>query len=186
MDLKTKLETALDILNSGDTEFVVTSPTGYTTVVSVEPFLQTYLSATNVDIKRAPQWQLTNHLPGFRALEGGEEWHTTEGWVEADLPAGYRPLLKGEPRSPKDTEVSSEISCWSKSTAIVPVRGGAMKARTTRPLPLGIEELANAIRTAKFKAENTKAQQWAATSTLTKDAWIAAAKKAKELLTAQP
>jgi hypothetical protein len=47
------------------------------------------------DCYRVKPWSLSRHLPGFRALRDGEEYHRQD-WTEEMLPEGCRPLLKGE------------------------------------------------------------------------------------------
>jgi hypothetical protein len=47
------------------------------------------------DRARKPVWPLSRHLPGFRPLRDGEEWHRTD-WTEEMLPQGWRPLLNTE------------------------------------------------------------------------------------------
>jgi len=53
------------------------------------------------DELRIKPWTLSRHLPGFRALEPGEEWHRSD-FTEEMLPEGWRPLLMGEALVPND------------------------------------------------------------------------------------
>lgn len=48
-----------------------------------------------VEKYRIKPWTPSHHLPGFRPLEPGEEWHRSD-FTEEMLPEGWRPLLKGE------------------------------------------------------------------------------------------
>lgn len=44
---------------------------------------------------RIKPWSLSRHIPGFRELAEGEDWHRQD-FTEDMLPEGWRPLLKGE------------------------------------------------------------------------------------------
>lgn len=50
---------------------------------------------TDEQLEPAP-WSLSRHIPGFRPLRDGEEWHRTDRWREEWLSRGKRPLLYGE------------------------------------------------------------------------------------------
>jgi hypothetical protein len=86
---------------------------------------------------RVKPWSLTNHLPNFRPLVDGEEWHRTDGWKEEWLSDGWRPLLKGEIGLRSDEFLSLCLNAWTAET----VDGNnvaeaySQYQRTRRPLP---------------------------------------------------
>lgn len=59
----------------------------------IKDLLQAALAELEQEDK--PAWTLTRHLPGFRALRDGEEWHRQD-FTEDMLAGGWRPLLLGE------------------------------------------------------------------------------------------
>jgi hypothetical protein len=71
---------------------------GKTVQASVPP---DWVDIDDMDLGREPSdyrikpWSLSRHLPGFRPLRDGEEYHRQD-WTEEMLPEGWRPLLKGE------------------------------------------------------------------------------------------
>ena len=85
-------------------------------------------------------WSLSNIKTNRPlALELGEAWCSCSygGFVEADLPAGYRPMLKGELVLGGD-EVKLTTSGWVKSNNHNANNGEQTSEylyRTTRPLP---------------------------------------------------
>jgi len=93
---------------------------------------------------RIKPWTLSRHLPGFRALEPGEEWHRND-FTEEMLPEGWRPLLLGEQSahgideamwSHKPDEFTvQELSCITEE------ENYNLFWRTTRPLPPTTQEL---------------------------------------------
>jgi len=91
---------------------------------------------------RIKPWTLSRHIPGFRALESGEEWHRND-FTEDMLPEGCRPLLMGESLVPND-----EGDYGSDGTPMFCIfNGGNTKTfpqyryRTRRPLPSTRAEL---------------------------------------------
>ena len=98
----------------------------------------------NPDELRVKPWTLSRHIPGFRPLEDGEEWHR-QGWTEDMLPEGWRPMLKGERREIGDglfpTSGSSSWrdkwqavdSTWTQPQS--PADSDSFHSRTRRPLP---------------------------------------------------
>lgn len=76
---------------------------------------------------RPKPWSLPEPPPG-------KKWNK-DGWTEAMLPEGWRPLLEGEPEHPDD-EINStsnpDYSGWVKVTGTF--RDG-IRVRTRRPLP---------------------------------------------------
>lgn len=89
------------------------------------------------DQYRIKPWTLSRHLPGFRPLEPGEEWHRSKDWTESLLPDGYRPLLAGETREPEDENQPSGGYGFSKHSEHI--LSGFW--RTRRPLPPTKQEL---------------------------------------------
>lgn len=92
-------------------------------------------------------WSLSRHIPGFRPLRDGEEWHRTD-WTEEMLEGGWRPLLKGEALLREDEIFqNSRNAVWGNPISIPwfagtdggETRGGDPKSiffiRTRRPLP---------------------------------------------------
>jgi len=89
-------------------------------------------------------WTLSRHIPGFRALEPGEEWHRND-FTEEMLPEGWRPLLLGEQSahgideamwSHKPDEFTvQELSCITEE------ENYNLFWRTTRHLPPTTQEL---------------------------------------------
>ena len=91
------------------------------------------------DRYRVKPWELSRHLPGFRPLEPGEEWHRGD-FTEGMLPEGWRPLLLGE------SEVGTELQYWCHGTwQLQATFGEAFETdwprRTRRPLPPTKQEL---------------------------------------------
>lgn len=94
----------------------------------------------NYDYRIAP-WKLTNHIEGFRALVDGEKWHRHD-FTEEMLPEGYRPLLLGEARKPKDEHLGYISKKWSEFHSWFHEKDIGNSAdkdwvhvRTRRPLP---------------------------------------------------
>jgi len=121
---------------------------------------------------RIKPWTLSRHIPGFRPLEPGEEWHRATDWTEALLPDGHRPLLVGENREPEDENQPSGGYGFSKHSEHI--RAGLW--RTTRPMPPTREELElakfnAAMDTLGYKITDEKLRQWALVG------WKAAHKK---------
>jgi len=91
---------------------------------------------------RIKPWTLSRHLPGFRALEHGEEWHRTSEWTEDMLPDGWRPLLLGETG---EHEILNGLNnSWEVARGVqqqVKTRDIHYYCRTRRPLPPTREEL---------------------------------------------
>jgi hypothetical protein len=85
---------------------------------------------------RIKPWTLTRHIPGFRPLRDGEEWHRTD-WTEEMLPEGWRPLLKGE--MPLQGDQYNGLMWRTWATQIHDDETGAesfnLWQRTRRPLP---------------------------------------------------
>lgn len=84
-------------------------------------------------------WSLSRHLPGFRALRDGEEWHRTY-FTEDMLPEGWRPLLKDEPLQKGDSVRSPSFKQWGPPAGMLgqkPMSWPQSKEhyRTSRPLP---------------------------------------------------
>lgn len=91
------------------------------------------------DLLEPAPWSISRHLPGFRPLRDGEEWHRQD-WTEEMLPDGWRPLLKGETTQrsdvyfktdalPVDIVISQDCSAWESEG------GGPRWFRTRRSLP---------------------------------------------------
>ena len=95
---------------------------------------------------RIKPWTLPCHLPGFRALEPGEEWHRND-FTEDMLPEGWRPLMEGERFQPTDSILVSEE--WVMATSFfiggIPTwptaKAYTRNGRTRRHLPPTREEL---------------------------------------------
>jgi hypothetical protein len=89
------------------------------------------------DQYRVKPWSLTNHLPGFRPLVDGEEWHRQD-FAEDMLPEGWRPLLKGETDREDCEWLSDHGGNWQKIAEALS-SGSANehwnRRRTRRPLP---------------------------------------------------
>lgn len=85
---------------------------------------------------RIKPWQLTKHIPGFRALVEGEEWHRQD-FTEEMLPEGYRPLLLNECEDNGGDYYLYEDSTWLPVN--ITYNGKAQPLwnhrRTKRPLP---------------------------------------------------
>lgn len=108
--------------------------------VTADPFDQSdYYNVINCPhvYRIKPPWSLTRHLPGFRELLPSENYHRLD-FTEADLPEGWRPLLKGEKILIGDETSWDDGKTWQK------VRGLANQSvdsvntvnlRTRRPLP---------------------------------------------------
>jgi len=88
------------------------------------------------DELRIKPWELSHHLPGFRALEPGEEWHRND-FTEAMLPEGWRPLLLGELAEKGDQSHGNPHvitgNCWY--SYFVSQSPCFTYNRTRRPLP---------------------------------------------------
>lgn len=87
------------------------------------------------DLESAP-WTLSRHLPGFRELADGEEWHRNEFYVHGDLPEGTRPLLIGESSQIDDECWEAGYGPWVKTKSpTARLNKYSTKFRTARPLP---------------------------------------------------
>jgi hypothetical protein len=84
----------------------------------------------------SPEWTLGRSVNGF-TLADGQEWHRTDGWTEEMLPAGYRPLMKGESAEHGDEyQHYTETGVWYDDTfSGVKDDWTSYHYRTKRPLP---------------------------------------------------
>jgi len=109
-----------------------------------EAFEKLLQKGYRVELLRVKPWTLPRHLPSFRPLEPGEEWHRND-FTEAMLPDGWRPLLMGEPWIIGDqikeghrwrTAGDSESDLLNIATS-----AKTSNCRTRRPLPPTKQEL---------------------------------------------
>lgn len=101
---------------------------------SDENLLSLIKDAVEFDRKKLmPPWRLTRHLPGFRPLRDGEEWHRQD-FSEDMLAGGRRPLLKEELIQVGDEylQESQWIGVWKAGNASSFYH---WHTRTRRPLP---------------------------------------------------
>lgn len=95
---------------------------------------------TDVTVEyRVKPWQLTNHLPGFRPLAPGEQWHRND-FTEDMLPEGWRPLLYNE--IPQGGDEAFDGDSWRSDWIAIgdylndPLgKRKYARHRTRRPLP---------------------------------------------------
>ena len=87
-----------------------------------------------------PAWTLTRHMPGFRKLEDGEEWHRND-FTEGMLPEGWRPLLLGEiPQPENGDQFYIRAEGWCKCQNSPGANAFMTLLRTRRPLPPTVAE----------------------------------------------
>lgn len=105
----------------------------------IKDLLQAALAELEQEDK--PAWTLTRHLPGFRPLRDGEEWHRQD-WTEDMLAGGWRPVLAREQQEGGDEFIGQ--SAYKEGSAWRTVIGNlcspaeifpALFQRTRRPLP---------------------------------------------------
>lgn len=83
-------------------------------------------------IKPEDPWTLGRSVNGFTLAED-QEWHRLDGWTQEMLPAGWRPLLKGEVKAEMDQ--SNYYGKWLPVFFPGKVVHNRDHCRTQRPLP---------------------------------------------------
>lgn len=104
-------------------------------------------SRSDYRIKPEPVFELGRHIPGFRPLQDGEEWHRTD-WTKEMLPDGWRPLMLGEEVATGEGRdeffIRDDIWSW-QNTSPVKIEGknnsSYARWRTQRPLPATLPKL---------------------------------------------
>lgn len=93
----------------------------------------------DVEYRIKTVWTLSNHIPGFRPLRDGEEWHQ-DSWTREMLPDGWRPLLLGEAvlkgKQGDEYYLGDDVWSWQQNYG-VDIAGQVKdhRWRTKRPLP---------------------------------------------------
>lgn len=120
---------------------VTDNENGYRTIPVSVKWSEDYRSKEMEECLELAPLTLTNHLPGFRPLREGEEWHRQD-WSEEMLPEGWRPLLRGEPAKLDDDECYGGPGLYWRAVAGLAGKTTAQMyeddnwfIRTRRPLP---------------------------------------------------